>query len=279
MVKSTDVTNKQITDAIEAGITDATNRNIHDWMAATDEILDLFIENGQPFSSGEIAAHLRTFRPDLRFSVTSSVGEHIRERFWACSLPLYEHDDMSTTPVEQVSRVTQGFTRTPLGTQVFVYGPDQQTCLDHEFEVEIPAPGVQVPADPTDAHGLPAKPVQAPQPVQGFVSLKPQQPKRDLVATIHSDGRCYIPRSAFEAFLHETQTTLRGGDSVFVLVEGDEARINMDSDDGAQIYQLTTMRGRIRFPHPTSPFKPGNSYRITVDAANKRLLVDLSTTL
>ena len=76
-----------------------------------------------------------------------------------------ENPDGTHTPVEQVPRMTGGFTRTPPGTQVFVYGPDFNEVDNHEFEVDIPKPGTQVPAAPNDAHGLPARPKQASKPV------------------------------------------------------------------------------------------------------------------
>jgi len=275
------VTNKQISDAIEQGITDAQANGNPEWMGATDAVITLLVENRECFSSGEIAAHLRTFRPDLVFSVTNSVGEHIRDRFYANTLPMYENPDGTHTPVEQVPRMTQGFTRTPPGTQVFVYGPEFSECDQHEFEVDIPKPGTQVPAAPGDAHGLPARPQQAPQPVQHFTKLTPRPSTRDLTATVHSDGRCCIARSAVEALLHDTGTGLKGGDSMYVLVDdsAQEARVALDREPGAQGYQLAAARGRVLFPHPAHPFTPGDSYAVKIDGPNRRLIIDLSTTL
>lgn len=273
------VINKQISDAIEAGINASQAQGVRDWMGATDALINLLVENGECFSSGEIAAHLRTFRPDLRFSVTSNVGEHVRDRFYANTMPLYPNPDGTFTPVEMVPRTTAGFTRTPPGTQVFVYGPSYNDADTHEFEVDIPKPGVQTPAAPNDAYGLPARPVQAPQPVQHAINLTPRKPLLDLRATVHNDGRCCIPRSAFEALLHETKTSLKGGDSVYVIVDGDEARIGLDREPGAQAYQLAAARGRVLFPHPAHPFTPGDAYKLTVEGDDRRLVVDLSATL
>jgi hypothetical protein len=275
------VTNKQISDAIDTGIQAASSQGVPDWLGATDALIDLLVENGECFSSGEIAAHLRTFRPELVFSVTNSLGEHIRDRFYSNTLPMYENPDGTHTPVEQIPRMTQGFTRTPAGTQVFVYGPDFDECQDHEFEVDIPKPGTQIPAAPGDAHGLPARPQQPPKPVQHFTTLTPKPSPRDLTATIHNDGRCCIPRSAVEALLHDTGTGLKGGDSMYVKVDdgAEEARIALDREDGAQGYQLAASRGRVLFPHPAHPFTPGDSYAIRIDGTNRRLIVDLSATL
>lgn len=272
--------NKQISDALDRGIQAASSQSIPLWLGATDAVVSVLVEEGDCFSSGEIASFLRTFRPDLRFSVTSNVGEHLRDRFYGCSLPLYSFPDGSTTPVEQVSRTTQGFTRTPPGTAVFVYGPGQQACLDHDFEVEIPKPGVQTPVDPTDQHGLPAKPAQAPTPLatSHFVTLKPRVPAQSLTATVHNDSRLCIPRAAIEALLHETKTALKGGDSVYVLVDdvAGEARIGLDRETGAQGYQLSAARGRVLFPHPAHPFTVGDSFTISIEGVNRRLVVSFT---
>lgn len=272
--------NKEIADCIENAIADASNRNQPEWMAATDDLIELLVENGECFSSGEIASFLRTFCPQLRFSVTSNIGEHTRDRFYACSMPLYSHADGTTSPVEQASRMTQGFTRTPGNTPVFVYGPDYTAIQAHEFEVEIPQPGFKTPADPQDAHGLPAKPVQAPTPVQPhFVKLTARPSPKNLTATVHKDARCCIPRSAFEAFLHATGTSLSGGSMVFVQVDDStqKATVTLDRQPGSQGYQLSAMRGRVLFPHPAHPFTSGDSYGMTIQGSE--LVVDLSVKL
>lgn len=273
-------TSKLISDAIETGISNATSQGVPDWLGATDALIDLFVEHGECFSSGELAAHIRTFKPDLRFSVTTSIGAHVRDRFWGGTFPLYMDDAGDSSPVEMVPRTTQGYTRTPVGTEVFVYGPDQMAASTHEFEVEIPQPGTQVPVDPQNPDGLPAVPKQAPTPVQTGVKLTPR-PARDLKAVVQADRRCYVPRAAFEALLHETGTSLKGGDSVYVIVDdaAEEARVGLDREQGAQAFQLIATRGRVLFPHPAHPFTPGDSYAVTVDGDNRRLIVDLSTAL
>lgn len=273
------VTNKQISDAIEKGIQDAQSQSIPDWMGATNALIDLFVSERVCFSSGEIAAYLRTFNPALRFSVTSSIGGHIRDRFYGNTLPLYDNGDGTHSAVEMVPRRTQGFTRTPMDTEVFVYGPDYQSCIDHEFEVDIPAPGVQMPADPADPNGLPAKPIQAPNPVQTApkgVTLRPRKPVLNITATVHADGRCCVTRSAVEALLHETGASLKGGDPMYVTVTGDEAIIGLDNTPGSTSYSIWASTGRVYFPRPSNPFVPGTAFRVRVDGSNRRLVVDLS---
>jgi hypothetical protein len=273
-------TNKQIADTIENAVADASNRGIPEWMAATDDLVELLVENGECFSSGEVASFLRTFCPQLRFSVTSNVGEHLRDRFYACSMPLYNNADGSTSPVEQASRTTAGFTRTPPNTSVFVYGTDHTAIQAHEFEVEIPKPGFQTPADPTDQYGLPAKPVQAPTPVQKhFVQLAARPPAKDLTATVHNDSRIRIGRSVFEAFLHATGASLSGGSTVYIKVDdvAEQAVVTLDRQPGSQGYQLAASRGRVLFPHPVTPFTPGDTYSVTI--SGNELVVDLSAKL
>lgn len=265
---------QQIIDAIDRGINASQAKGIPEWLGATDALINLLVEERDCFSSGEIAAHLRTFKPDLRFSVTSNVGEHVRDRFYSDTMPLYPNPDGSYTPVERVPRTTGGFSRTPPGTEVFVYAPNYQDGVAYDFEVEIPKPGTQAALEPD---GLPAKPAQAPNPLpkSHFVNLKARPAAKNLMATVHNDGRCCIPRSALEALLHATQTALKGGDSVFVIVDDDEARISLDREKGAQAYQLSAARGRVLFPHPAHPFSVGDSFTIKIDGPGRRLVVEL----
>lgn len=268
------VTNKQISDTIANAVATAQNRNLPFWQAATDDLIDLLVENGECFSSGEIASHLRTFRPDLVFSVTSNVGEHIRDRFYANTMPLYQNANGTHSPVEKVPRVTQGYTRTPPGTEVFVYGPSYTEAVNHAFEVDIPKPGTPLNPDPNDQWGLPKRPQQSATPKQHGTKLKPRKARRNLSATVHNDGRCCVPRSAFEELLHSTGKSLRGGDQVYVHIGEDEAVVSLSQFPNSRTYNLQATRGRIMFPRPTDPFTPGQVFKITVD--KDKLVVDLS---
>lgn len=263
-----------IIDTIETGVVASQTQGIPPWMGATNALISLMISNREPFSSGEIAAHMRTFRPDLRFSVTSNVGEHIREMFYAQTMPTYVNADGSVTPVEQVPRVTQGIGRTPPGVSVFVYAPSYQAGIDHEFEIDIPTPGVSIKVEPD---GLPAVPVQSPTPANHFVKLAPRKAATDLKASVHSNLRCYIPRSAFEELLHETGTALKGGDSVHITVDDVEGVVVvcLDPIPNSQAHQLVATRGVVQFTHPVRPFTPNQVFPITVDGPGRRLVVDI----
>lgn len=268
------VTNKQISDTIGNAVATAQARGIPFWQAATDDLIDLLVENGECFSSGEIAAHLRTFRPDLKFSVTNHIGEHLRDRFYGNTMPLYTNADGTHSPVEKVPRVTQGYTRTPAGTEVFIYGPSAADAANHAFEVDIPKPGSPLNPDPSDQWGLPKRPQQSSQPKSHFTQIQPRKVRQDLSATVHNDGRCCIPRSAFEELLHATGQSLKGGDHVHVLVTDDKVTISLSSFPNSRTYNLQATRGRIMFPRPSKPFIPGQSFKIAVD--NDKLVVNLS---
>lgn len=273
------LSNTEIATTIQNAVADAPNRGVPDWQAATDDLIEALVANGECFSSGEIAAHLRTFAPNLRFSVTSSVGEHVRNRFYGNTLPLYQNDDGTTSPVEQVPRTTQGFTRTPPGTQVFVYGPDYVTATAYDFEVDIPAPGT-VPAIATDGSGLPARPTQSATPRQHAKPVTPR-PATNLRVSVRTDYRVNVPRSAFEALLHATQTGLKGGDSVYVEFDdaNSKAIIYLDPQPNARSYNLWATTGRIAIRHPVKTFNPGDEYAVEIDATNRRMVVDLSQTV
>ncbi len=261
--------------AIDKGLDAAKAQGIPLWMGVTNSLIELAVANWQPFSSGEIAAHMRTFRPDLVFSVTSSVGEHIREMFYANTMPTYANADGSVTPVEQVPRVTQGIGRTPPGVSVFVYAPSYQVGVDHPFEVDIPAPGAKFKLEPD---GLPPLPVQSPTPNSHFVQLAPRKAAAGLTANVHSNLRCYIPRSAFEELLHETGTALKGGDSVHISVDDVEGTVvvSLDPIPNSQAHQLVATRGVVQFTHPVRPFTPNQTFPIEVDGPNRRLIVNIA---
>lgn len=263
--------NKQdIIQAIDQGLQDASAQGIQDWMGATNALIDLFVKNGEPFSSGELAAHLRTFKPNLRFSVTTSIGAHLRERFNCVTLPSYVYPDGSSEQYVQVPRVTEGYSRTPPGQSVFVYALTEDEGRDHKFEVEIPLPGTPL---LLESDGLPAIPQQPVTPASHYVQLAPRQAHVNLTATVHTDSRCCIPRGAFEELLHSTGSSLRGGDDVFVSVTPEAIRVSLRDRPNYKRYSLQATRGRILVPHPTTPFTPNDSFPVRVDG--DELVVDL----
>lgn len=266
----TAIAKTDIINAIEVGILAVQGGSEPDWKGALDSLIELFAHKGVPFSSGELAAHLRTFRPDLRFSVTNSVGDHLRSRFHMDTL---WHTDESgdEIPLVQVPRVTEGWSRTPPGQSVFVYAVNRTDGESHPFEVEIPLPGAQAQIEPD---GLPAIPVQPATPQPHFVKLAPRKAASNLSATVHVDARLVIPRAAFEELLHATNTALSGGDSVYVSISDEEVRIALDPSPGYKAYSLQATRGRILIRNDKQDFNPGSTFPIEVEG--DELVVDLT---
>ena len=101
------------------------------WQDQALVIIEARVNGGVCFSSGEVARVLRLSNPSLRFSVLR-LGEFIRDLYQCNNLPTYSLSG-GLYPV-QVSRYTEN------GTEVFVYGPTEDDCESHSFEVDIPKP-------------------------------------------------------------------------------------------------------------------------------------------
>lgn len=259
-------------------------KNSANWRDAVVDIIDYYTANNLCFSSGEIAAELRTHRTDLMFSVLN-LGEYTRDLYYNGQVN-YEDDDGDLIPAIQVPRTTVGKGRTPAGRTVFVYGPDPVDAQNHDFEVDIPNPGKKPSA---------ASPIQPkggyPTAVSGdgdgdgdsgkamTASDKLGSSSDGLQATVHTDKRLCITRPVFDRFIAVCGQPLRGGDPVWIAIDGDEARVTIEEpdDDGAKKYDLSTERGRVLFSHPTDPFDPGDHYKITI--TKDALVVDLSSPL
>lgn len=270
--------------AIQAGV------QSNNWRKATDDLIGALTELNEPYSSGEIAAFLRTEAPKLKFSVTK-IGEHVRDAYWAGTLPEY-NDGMGGTggtvaPV-QVEQRTSGSGRTPAGQPVFIYGADQGACLAHDFEVDIPLPpgvsprqqsqqapqgtqyvqppgGTQYVSPPAQVSGPTPSAPALPGPTPGKVIQPINQGSMSLIAKVISDRRVLVPRSAFEAYLYASGKAMRAGDSVFVDIDADGATISLDSTPTAKQLTIQADRGRLLFAHPSDPFNPGTTYTIKVD--------------
>lgn len=249
-------------------------RTATDWRSAASALCDWYIEHNRCFSSGEIAYELRTHRPDLAFSVRT-LGEHIRDLFYAGGMKDYVDGYGDSNYPLQVPRTTQGLSRTPAGVEVFVYCPDQTEGFAHHFEVDIPKPGGQPqPAQRQRPATPPATPAQPPQPgvtITGSANGK-------LTATVHADRRLCISRGTFEVFVHRTGKPMRGGDPVHIRFDpnGDKVQVTLDPDPngGSVSYDLGATRGRVLFPSQGQPFNPGDTFTVIVDKDS--LTVDLS---
>jgi hypothetical protein len=256
---------------------------ITDWRPAVDALIAHIIEEGECFSSGEIARHLRYVNPALMFSVPG-IGEYIRDLFYAGSMPEYEIDDgygtIDNMPVSQVSRLTQGLhpARTPAGLNVFVYCPDSTDGDNHDFEVYIPKPGETAETEPqpvppsqlpvtapaaTPASSAPSG--KTPVSIQGNASALSAS---DYKAAVNSENRLCVTRQAFEACVHMGGRPMKGGEPIFISFVDDEVNISQTpigaKDEGA--YSLATERGRVLFTaqDPANPFVPGTVYTLKI---------------
>jgi hypothetical protein len=275
-----------------------------DWRTAVTDLIAWLVANDRCFSSGEIAAILRTNRPDLAFKV-ASVGDFVREAYDNGNIPSYDDGQGGTLYPTQVPRTTNGKARTldgrdvvsktPMGQAVFVYAKDSNDGFAHDFEVYIPDYNDPDATRATPYTGAPPAPTQTPVTTpSGQVAQPPTQAsgiviqgslkRDDLTAYVRPDRRLCVPRAAFEAFVAMTGTPLRGGpqgDPVYVDFVGTEVFITRDpaTSGNSTPFHLWATRGRVAFLAAPSlpPFVSGDKYEIVVrpDA----LVIDLSNKL
>jgi hypothetical protein len=246
--------------------------NAQDWRTAANDLCDWYIQHNRCFSSGEIAREIRLNRPDLAFSVRT-LGEHMRDLFYSGGMRSYEDGYGDTSAPSQVPRTTQGTGRTPAGVEVFVYCPEPAEGFAHGFEVDIP----KAPAQRQTQNAPQSAPArsQPSQPRSG-VTIKANANGK-LTATVIADRRLCISRGTFEVFVHKRGKPMQGGDPVHIRMDGGKAVVTLDPDpNGLSVsYDLASSRGRVLFPNPSSPFKPGDSY--TVEVTGDSITIDLSS--
>lgn len=137
-----------------------------------------YAANDIPFTSGHITAALRTDDPTLIFA-SRTVGAILRDELSKGMLAWFK----STGDIVMVTRYTTGLLgRTPAGTEVTVYAPDQTTGDTCVFEVDIPSPPVVAPIPATQPAG--STPVTTPSTYTAYVL---------------GDGRCWIPAGCLQA--------------------------------------------------------------------------------
>jgi hypothetical protein len=149
-----------------------------------------------------------------------------------------------------------------------VYGADDQDANRFPFELDIPKPGTALTQMPQE-HPIPTK------------SIQPNMAsKADLQATVHSDKRLCVPRSALEALVHATGKSLRGGDPVWVEFDlmANTVSVTLDQLQGAMSYDISSTRGRVLFPKPGSgQFNHGDVYQGMI--VNDALVIDINQAL
>lgn len=250
---------QHIKDAIE---------NSPDWQDATCKIIDIFTQEGQPFSSGEVAKELRTHRPDFVFG-HRGLGNFIQDLHWTQAIKFKDAADQPILAF-QVPRVTKGVGRTPAGVEVFVYAPTKATGNSHDFEVDVPPP--QFGATPQTTATPPTTTPSTPRQTPSFSATR----DGELTAKVQGDKRIRVPRHAFDALSHKSGHALQGGDDVFIAINSNEVSIYFDQQPGASRFSLSRERGAVRFhaPDNVAAFAPGSVYGITVEP--NRLVIDLN---
>lgn len=248
------------------------------WEDAVDKIVEYMASVGRCYSSGEVANIIRSKRNDLVFRV-GWVGERLRTGFGNGTLPAY--DDGTGMPVGpvQVERHTDGRSRTPAGTLVFVYGPDTVTANAHDFEVNIPLPvstdgtGAQAPLPAAQPGSPPAAPVVA----------NGRQIPADAIAVVHEDGRLCVPRLAFEALAFATGRPVVGGQPLHVEYSGAVLTVAQDASPTTEEANPTSDRLRLHLTVPTTaaPTKVGDKFIVKVAgiSGSQYLEIDLANPL
>jgi hypothetical protein len=93
-------------------------------------------------------------------------------------------------------------------------------------------------------------------------------------ASALSDGRLYIPRTAFEALCYLSGTPIRSGDPVFVKANGTVEITLTDTGNGAKPRKLFDGKGSLTLP---GKLPAGAHYLCAVD--KDKIVIDLSKTL
>jgi len=236
------------------------------WRDAVDDFIACTTQIGQPFTSGHITTILRVYRPELRFS-HREIGEYCQDLFHTGQVRY------QGLPAVRVPRTCAGLGRTPVGTGVAVYAGEEDAADQFPFELDIPKPGAGLTQMPKE------HPIQT-QPSAGGVILSPNLPSPiDMRAIVHADHRLCVPRAAFEALIHATGKTLRGGAGIWVRFD-DKGLIciTLDQQPGSSSYDLSSTRGRVLFPRPGGvPFVHGDLYQCEI--VNNELVVDITKTV
>lgn len=255
---------------------------------ACDNLVTFWINQGVCFTSGHVVHAIRQARTDLVFG-QARIGSHLRDYF---VFPSYDDGFGGETPVCRVARKTVSTgTRTPVGTEVFVYGPSVDECNSFEFEIAIAeAPTVSdgmggqtsaatamLNATPRLQPGAPGASVIPPVQPSGQVAVaNGKQVPGNVLASIHADGRLCIPRLAFEVMAFITSVPVQGGVPLYVAVAplGDKLTISQKSFLGATEAAPTTDRLRLHLTLPT-PYPVGKEFEVVVDSTTGDLVIAL----
>jgi len=219
-------------------------------------------------------------------------GQAVQDYFASGDMPSYA-DDLGggTRPMRKVRRTERTDTRTPVGTEVYVYGPSEDEIDAFEFEINIAeAPMVSdgqggqtsaatalLNATPNQAAGSAgASPIPPVTPSGTVAVANGKMVPGNPIAVVHNDGRggrLTIPRLAFEALAFETGVPIVGGEPLYVTQIGDILTVAQTETLGSEEVKPTTDRLRLHLNVPNIA-AVGTEYEILVSANG--LTIDLS---
>lgn len=268
---------------------DAAQNNLSDMV---QNLIAFWVEQGQCFTSGHVVSAIRSARPDMVFRQVT-VGQMIRDSYLSDTMPRYDNGLGVLNPVLMVPRRTvRTDTRTPVGTEVWVYGPIFMEAYAFEFEINIEtaapvsdgqggmtsATNALLSATPGLPPGAPgASPIPPVTPSGTVAEAKGlQAPMGPVRAVVHADGRLCIPRGAFEALAYHTGESVVGGTVMFLDQTPGRVVLHRQQTDPNRQVEVRVTTDRLR-AHIT--LDPGNVRDIgtamDVLVMGDSLLVDL----
>jgi len=255
-------------------------------------LAEFWTEQGVCFTSGHAVNALREARGRSLMVNQRPTGQAVQDYFTSGDMPSYD-DEMGggSRPVRKVRQTERTDTRTPVGTEVYVYGPTEDEVDAFEFEINIAeAPmvddgqGGQTSAATAMLNATPTTPVNDPNaspipPVQPSGTVAVANGKMvpgNPLAVMHQSGnrtpRICVPRIAFEALAFETGEPVVGGQPLYVTQNVDVITISQDPSDGGLPVSPTTDRLRMHLSVP-NPAAVGTQYEVQVGQV---LSIDIS---
>ncbi len=258
-------------------------------------LTEFWIEQGVCFTSGHVVNALREARGKGLMVNQRPTGQAVQDYFASGDMPGYDDGvGGSERPQRKLRSTSRTDTRTPVGTEVFVYGPSEDEIDCFEFELNIAeAPMVDdgqggqtsaatalLNATPTTPQGAAnASPIPAVQPSGTVAVANGKMVPGTPLAVMHQSGnqtpRLCIPRIAFEALAFETGEPVVGGQPVYVSQNGDTLTITQNAPMGIAVcspVNPTTDRLRLHLNVP-NPADVGTEYEILV--GSDALTIDL----
>jgi len=252
-------------------------------------LAEFWIEQGVCFTSGHVVNALREARGMSLMVNQRPTGQAVQDYFTSGDMPSYDDGvGGEIRPLRKLRRTSRTDTRTPVGTEVYVYGPTEDEIDAFEFEINIAeAPRVSdgqggttsaatalLNATPTTPVGTPgASPIPAVQPSGTIAVANGKMVPGTPLAVVHNDGRLCIPRIAFEALAFETGEPVTGGQPFYVSYNGSKVVVSQDPANGGSAASPTTDRLRLHLTAPNLG-ATGTEYEILVAATG--LTIDLS---